>query len=57
ASILFSIIQNIGMTIGLLPISGITLPFVSYGGSSMLTYFISLGLALNIGMRKNKINF
>ncbi len=56
ASILFSIIQNIGMTIGLLPISGITLPFVSYGGSSMLTYFISLGLALNIGMRKNKIN-
>jgi len=57
ASILFSIIQNIGMTIGLLPISGITLPFVSYGGSSMLTYFISLGLALNVGMRKNKINF
>ncbi len=57
ASILFSIIQNIGMTIGLLPISGITLPFVSYGGSSMLNYFISLGLVLNIGMRKNKINF
>lgn len=57
ASLLFSIIQNIGMTIGILPISGITLPFVSYGGSSMLTNFISLGLALNIGMRKNKINF
>ena len=56
-SILFSIIQNIGMTIGLMPISGITLPFVSYGGSSMLTNFISLGIALNIGMRKKKINF
>lgn len=57
ASLIFSIIQNIGMTIGLMPISGITLPFVSYGGSSMLTNFISLGLALNIGMRKKKINF
>ncbi len=56
-SIMFSIIQNIGMTIGLMPISGITLPFVSYGGSSMLTNFISLGIALNIGMRKKKINF
>lgn len=57
ASLIFSIIQNVGMTIGLMPISGITLPFVSYGGSSMLTNFISLGMALNIGMRKNKINF
>ena len=56
-SIIFSIIQNIGMTIGIMPISGITLPFVSYGGSSLLTYFISLGIALNVGMRKNKINF
>lgn len=56
-SILFSIVQNIGMTIGLMPISGITLPFVSYGGSSLLTNFISLGIALNIGMRKKKINF
>lgn len=57
ASILFSIIQNIGMTIGLMPITGITLPFVSYGGSSMLTNFISLAIALNIGMRRKKINF
>lgn len=57
SSFLFSIIQNIGMTIGILPITGITLPFMSYGGSSLLTNFIALGLVLNIGMRKRKINF
>ena len=57
SSFLFSIIQNIGMTIGILPITGITLPFMSYGGSSLLTNFIALGLVLDIGMRKKKINF
>jgi rod shape determining protein RodA len=54
---MFSILQNIGMTIGIMPITGITLPLMSYGGSSILTYFISLGLVLNVGMRKKKINF
>lgn len=57
ATLLFSILQNIGMTIGIMPITGITLPFVSYGGSSLLTNFMVLGLILNIGMRKKKINF
>jgi len=57
SSLLFSIFQNIGMTIGLMPISGITLPFMSYGGSSLLTNFISLGLVLSVGMRRKKINF
>ncbi|GAA0114291.1 rod shape-determining protein RodA [Clostridium senegalense] len=55
--IMFSIIQNMGMAIGIMPVTGITLPFVSYGGSSMLTNFISLGLMLNVGMRRKKINF
>ena len=41
-------IQNISMTIGLLPITGITLPFISYGGSSLIAYMILLGLILNI---------
>lgn len=54
---LFAIWQNIGMTIGLMPITGITLPLVSYGGSSLLTTIVSLGLVLNIGMRKKKIYF
>lgn len=57
AALMFSLIQNMGMTIGIMPITGITLPFVSYGGSSMLTNFISLALVLNVGMRRNKINF
>jgi rod shape determining protein RodA len=57
STLLFSILQNIGMAIGIMPITGITLPFMSYGGSSMLTGFMSLGLALNIGMRRKKINF
>ena len=40
--------QNIGMTIGLMPITGITLPFSSYGGSSLLSYMIMVGIIFNI---------
>ena len=40
--------QNIGMTYGLMPITGITLPFISYGGSSLLSYMIMLGIIFNI---------
>ncbi len=54
---LFAILQNIGMTIGLLPITGITLPLISYGGSSLLTTIMSIGLVLNVGMRRKKIRF
>lgn len=57
SSFLFSILQNIGMTIGIMPITGITLPLMSYGGSSMLTNFMAIALVLNVGMRKKKINF
>lgn len=46
-------IQNIGMTFGLLPITGITLPFISYGGSSLLSYMIMMGIVLNIKKKKN----
>ena len=46
--LLFQQIQNIGMTIGLLPIMGITLPFISYGGSSLLSYMILIGMLFNI---------
>ena len=44
--------QNIGMNIGLLPITGITLPFVSYGGSSLISYMIIFGIILNIANKK-----
>lgn len=40
--------QNIGMTVGLMPITGITLPFISYGGSSLLSYMIMAGIIFNI---------
>lgn len=52
--LLFQQIQNIGMTIGLLPITGITLPFVSYGGSSLLSYMLIAGILLNISQKKNR---
>jgi len=57
SSFLFSILQNIGMTMGIMPISGITLPLVSYGGSSVLTTFISLAMVLNVGMKKKTTLF
>ena len=43
---------NIGMTIGLMPITGITLPLISYGGSSLLTSMLAVGLVLNISTRR-----
>lgn len=52
--LLFQQIQNIGMTIGLLPITGITLPFVSYGGSSLLSYMIIVGILINISRTKDR---
>ncbi|HHT50147.1 MAG TPA: rod shape-determining protein RodA [Eubacteriaceae bacterium] len=54
---LFQIVENIGMTIGLMPITGITLPFISYGGSSMLTNMMAIGLVLNVTMRRHRIKF
>ncbi|RKD29065.1 rod shape-determining protein RodA [Thermohalobacter berrensis] len=53
----FHIIENIGMTMGLVPVTGIPLPFISYGGTFLLTNMISVGLVLSVGLRKDKINF
>lgn len=44
----YQVIVNIGMVLGLLPITGIALPFLSYGGSSLLFYFITVGIIINI---------
>jgi rod shape determining protein RodA len=53
----YQIFQNIGMSIQLLPITGLPLPFLSYGGSSTLTYLIAIGLVLNIHSRTKKYMF
>ncbi|MGH9247708.1 MAG: rod shape-determining protein RodA, partial [Acidimicrobiales bacterium] len=50
--LLFQIFQNVGMTMGIMPITGIPLPFVSYGGSSAITHFCAMGLVLNVHMRR-----
>ena len=58
--LLYQQVQNIGMTIGLLPITGITLPFISYGGSSLLSYMLMLGFIFNISnetMYEEKNNY
>lgn len=53
----FHMLENIGMTMGLLPITGIPLPFVSYGGSSMLTNLTLIEILLNISTRRKKAMF
>jgi rod shape determining protein RodA len=52
SSITFYVIFNVGMTIGLFPITGIPLPLLSYGGSSLITNFFAVGLLLNVEMRR-----
>ncbi len=53
----FHIFANILMTIGLMPVTGKPLPFVSYGGTFMLSNMIAIGLLLNISMRRKRINY
>ena len=48
----FQVFINVGMTMGIMPITGIPLPFISYGGSSLITHFLAVGLLLNIHMRR-----
>lgn len=53
----FQIFQNIAMTMGLMPVTGVTLPFISHGGSSVLSCLVAVGLILNVGIRNKEINF
>ncbi|MDP1829875.1 MAG: rod shape-determining protein RodA [Archangium sp.] len=52
AMIFWQVFENIGMVTGLLPITGITLPLMSYGGSSMVSVMIGIGLLVNVSMRR-----
>ena len=53
----FQILVNMGMTMGIMPVTGIPLPFISYGGTSLLTNYVAVGLILNVYMRRQKIIF
>lgn len=53
--LIYQQLQNIGMTFGLMPITGITLPFISYGGSSLISYMIMIGIVFNIS-RENTMH-
>ena len=48
------VFENIGMTIGLMPVTGIPLPFISYGGSNLLTNMVAVGIVENVWMRRPK---
>jgi rod shape determining protein RodA len=50
--ITFQVFENVGMTMGIMPVAGITLPFMSYGGSSMVVDWVAIGLVVNVGMRR-----
>jgi len=48
----FQVFENVGMTLGIMPITGLPLPFLSYGGSAVIAAFMAVGLALNVHMRR-----
>jgi len=50
--ITFQVFENVGMTMGIMPVAGITLPFMSYGGSSMVMGWVAIGLVVNVRMRR-----
>ena len=52
AMLFWHVFVNVGMVIGILPVVGVTLPLMSYGGSSVLTVFAAIGLLANVGMRR-----
>ena len=49
----FQTILNLSVVIGLIPVTGVTLPFLSYGGSSLLISMISIGIILNVARQNN----
>jgi len=57
AMLAFHMIVNIGMTIGIMPITGIPLPFMSYGGSALMTDYVAVGILLNIVLQKDALVF
>lgn len=57
ALIFFQIVINVGMNLKLMPVTGLTLPFISYGGSSLVSMLFAIGLAESVAMRHRKVEF
>ncbi|MGE5580032.1 MAG: rod shape-determining protein RodA [Bacillota bacterium] len=55
--LLFHLLVNMGMTMGIMPVTGVPLPFLSYGGSALLVNSFAVGMVLNVGWRRHKILF
>jgi rod shape determining protein RodA len=55
--IAFQAVLNIGMTLGLMPVTGVPLPLVSYGGSGMVATFIMLGMVESVALRRGRLVF
>jgi len=53
--VLVQVVENVGMNIGLLPIAGIPLPLISYGGSATITTFAALGLVQSVMLRRRRV--
>lgn len=53
----FHVLENVGMTMGVMPVTGIPLPFISNGGSALLSNLMAVGLVLNVGMRREPLTF
>jgi rod shape determining protein RodA len=50
--LVFQVFENVGMTMGIMPVTGIPLPWMSYGGSSVIVWFACVGLVANVSMRR-----
>ena len=57
AIIFFQTVVNVGMNLSMMPVTGLTLPFVSYGGSSLISMLLAIGLAQSVVMRRRKLEF
>ena len=55
--ILFQLLVNIGMVIGIMPVTGIPLPFITYGGSSMISLLFGMGILQSVRMHSRKPSF